>query len=44
MALTQKNFLKEFANKYMSVVYKDRKKLEFLELKQNDLDVADYEV
>ena len=28
----------------MPVVYKDRKKLKFLELKQNDLIVADYEV
>ena len=28
----------------MPAVYKDKKKLEFLELKQNDLSVADYEV
>ena len=44
MSLTQADFLKEFSDKYMPVVYKDRKKLEFLELKQNDLVVADYEV
>ena len=44
MLLTWVNFLKEFSDKYMPDVYKDMKKLEFLELKQNDLTAADYEV
>ena len=42
--LTWANFLKEFTDKYMSVAYKVRKKLEFLDLKQDDLSVAEYEV
>ena len=44
MELTWVDFLKEFSDKYMPVVYKDKNKLEFLELKQNDLSVANYEV
>ena len=42
--LTWANFLREFTDKYMPVVYKARKKLEFLNLKQEDLLVAEYEV
>ena len=37
-------FLKEFIDKYKPVMYKDKKKLEFLELKQDELSVANYEV
>ena len=36
--------MKEFIDKYMPVVYKARKKLEFLNLKQDVLSVTDYEV
>ncbi|KAL2246181.1 UNVERIFIED_CONTAM: Transposon Ty3-I Gag-Pol polyprotein [Sesamum indicum] len=38
------DFLKEFADKYTPPVYRNRKKVEFLELKQNDLSVAEYEL
>ncbi|KAL0405561.1 UNVERIFIED_CONTAM: RNA-directed DNA polymerase [Sesamum latifolium] len=34
---------KEFADKYTPPVYRNRKKVEFLELKQNELSVAGYE-
>ena len=44
VTLTWANFLKDLTNKYMSVIYKARKKLEFLNLKQDDLSVADYEI
>ena len=44
MTLMWEDFLKEFFKKYMSAIYRDRKKIEFLELKQNDLSVAEYEV
>ena len=44
VTLTWADFLKEFMNKYMSPMYKARKKLEFLNLKQNELSVVDYEV
>ena len=30
--------------KYTPAVYRDKKKIEFLELKQNELSVAEYEV
>ena len=33
MMLTWEEFLRVFAEKYMSAVYRDRKKIEFLELK-----------
>ena len=42
--LTWADFLKEFTDKYMSVVYKARKKLEFPNLKQEDLSVVKYKV
>ena len=42
--LTWADFLKEFMDKYMLVVYKARKKLEFLNLKQDDLSITEYEV
>ena len=42
--LTWADFLKEFMDKYMSPIYKARKKLEFLNLKQDELSVVDYEV
>ncbi|KAL0452068.1 UNVERIFIED_CONTAM: hypothetical protein Slati_1184900 [Sesamum latifolium] len=35
---------KEFADKYTPPVYRNRKKVEFLELKQNELSVAGYEL
>ena len=35
--ITWVDFLQAFINKYMPVVYKDKKKLEFLNLKQEDL-------
>ncbi|XP_020546911.1 uncharacterized protein LOC110011308 [Sesamum indicum] len=42
--LTWNDFLKEFAGKYTPPVYKNRKKVEFLKFKQNDLSVAEYEL
>ncbi|KAL0395413.1 UNVERIFIED_CONTAM: Transposon Tf2-11 polyprotein [Sesamum latifolium] len=42
--LTWNDFLKEFADKYTPPVYRNRKKVEFLELKQNELSVAGYEL
>ncbi|KAK4410435.1 hypothetical protein Sango_0116500 [Sesamum angolense] len=44
ITLTWNDFLKEFADKYTSLVYTNRKKVEFLELKQNELFVAGYEL
>ena len=44
MMLTWEELLRVFAEKYMPAVYRDRKKIEFLELKQNDLSVAEYEI
>ncbi|KAL0386526.1 UNVERIFIED_CONTAM: Retrovirus-related Pol polyprotein from transposon [Sesamum latifolium] len=38
--LTWNDFLKEFADKYTPPIYRNRKKVEFLELKQNELSVA----
>ena len=35
-------FLQAFTDKYMPAVYKEKKKLEFLNLKQENLSVADY--
>ncbi|KAL0412035.1 UNVERIFIED_CONTAM: hypothetical protein Slati_3793200 [Sesamum latifolium] len=43
ITLTWNDFLKEFADKYTPPVYKNRKKLEFLKLKQNELSVAGFE-
>ncbi|KAL0293197.1 UNVERIFIED_CONTAM: Transposon Ty3-G Gag-Pol polyprotein [Sesamum angustifolium] len=42
--LTWNDFFMEFADKYTSPVYRNRKKVEFLELKQNELSVAGYEL
>ena len=36
--------MREFADKYTPPVYKSKKKVEFLELKQNDKSVAEYEL
>ncbi|KAL0401651.1 UNVERIFIED_CONTAM: Transposon Ty3-G Gag-Pol polyprotein [Sesamum latifolium] len=44
ITLTWNDFLKEFADKYTPPVYRNRKKFEFLELKQNELSVAGYEL
>ncbi|KAL0315024.1 UNVERIFIED_CONTAM: hypothetical protein Scaly_2896600 [Sesamum calycinum] len=44
ITLTWNDFLKEFADKYTPPVYRNRKKVEFLELKQNELSVAGYEL
>ena len=44
MTLTWNDFLREFANKYTPRVYKSKKKVEFLELQQNDKSVAEYEL
>ncbi|KAL0433704.1 UNVERIFIED_CONTAM: hypothetical protein Slati_2704700 [Sesamum latifolium] len=44
ITLTWNDFLKEFADKYTPPVYKNRKKVEFLKLKQNELSVAGYEL
>ena len=44
MNLTWNDFLREFADKYAPPVYKSKKKIEFLELKQNDKSVANYEL
>ncbi|KAL0434103.1 UNVERIFIED_CONTAM: hypothetical protein Slati_2744600 [Sesamum latifolium] len=40
ITLTWNDFLKEFDDKYTLLVYRNRKKVEFLELKQNELSVA----
>ncbi|KAL0453993.1 UNVERIFIED_CONTAM: hypothetical protein Slati_1377400 [Sesamum latifolium] len=44
ITLTWNDFLKEFTDKYTPPVYRNRKKVEFLELKQNELSVAGYEL
>ncbi|KAL0385909.1 UNVERIFIED_CONTAM: Transposon Ty3-I Gag-Pol polyprotein [Sesamum radiatum] len=44
ITLTWNDFLREFADKYTPPVYRNRKKVEFLELKQNELSVAGYEL
>ncbi|KAL0411739.1 UNVERIFIED_CONTAM: hypothetical protein Slati_3763600 [Sesamum latifolium] len=44
ITLTWNDFLKEFADKYTPLVYRNRKKVEFLKLKQNELSVAGYEL
>ncbi|KAL0405467.1 UNVERIFIED_CONTAM: Retrovirus-related Pol polyprotein from transposon [Sesamum latifolium] len=44
ITLTWNDFLKEFADKYTPLVYRNRKKVEFLELKQNEVSVAGYEL
>ncbi|KAL0305050.1 UNVERIFIED_CONTAM: Transposon Ty3-I Gag-Pol polyprotein [Sesamum calycinum] len=44
ITLTWNDFLKEFADKYTPPVYRNRKKVEFLELKKNELSVAGYEL
>ncbi|KAL2229481.1 UNVERIFIED_CONTAM: hypothetical protein Sindi_1927800 [Sesamum indicum] len=44
VTLMWNDFLKEFVDKYTPPVYRNRKKVEFLELKQNDLSVAEYEL
>ncbi|KAK4382169.1 Transposon Ty3-G Gag-Pol polyprotein [Sesamum angolense] len=44
ITLTWNNFLKEFADKYTPPVYRNHKMVEFLELKQNELSVAGYEL
>ncbi|XP_048226844.1 uncharacterized protein LOC125369163 [Ricinus communis] len=44
LTMTWEEFLKEFKMKYMPPIYQERKKLEFLELKQNEMSVADYEL
>ncbi|KAL0362171.1 UNVERIFIED_CONTAM: Transposon Tf2-11 polyprotein [Sesamum calycinum] len=41
---TSEQKLREFADKYTPPVYRNRKKVEFLELKQNELSVAGYEL
>ncbi|KAL2246635.1 UNVERIFIED_CONTAM: hypothetical protein Sindi_2515800 [Sesamum indicum] len=43
VTLKWNDFLKEFADKYTPPVYRNRKKVEFLELKQNNLSIAEYE-
>ncbi|KAK4402404.1 hypothetical protein Sango_0981100 [Sesamum angolense] len=44
ITLTWNDFLKEFTDKYTLSAYRNRKKVEFLELKQNELFVAGYEL
>ncbi|XP_055961859.1 uncharacterized protein LOC126681798 [Mercurialis annua] len=44
LTLTWDDFLREFGEKYMPPVYRDKKKIEFMELKQNELYVAEYEL
>ncbi|KAL0302494.1 UNVERIFIED_CONTAM: hypothetical protein Sangu_3098300 [Sesamum angustifolium] len=44
ITLTWNDLLKEFADKYTPLVYRNRKKVEFLELKQNELFVVGYEL
>ncbi|KAL0319919.1 UNVERIFIED_CONTAM: hypothetical protein Sradi_5253400, partial [Sesamum radiatum] len=42
--LTWNEFLTKFADKYTPPIYRNRKKDEFLELKQNELSIAGYEL
>ncbi|KAL0291048.1 UNVERIFIED_CONTAM: hypothetical protein Scaly_2651700 [Sesamum calycinum] len=44
ITLTWNDFLKEFVDKYTPPVYRNHKKVEFLELKQNELSVVGYEL
>ena len=44
MTLTWNDFLREFADKYTPPVYKSKKKVEFLELKQNEKSISEYEL
>ena len=44
MMISWADFLQAFTDKYMLAVYKEKKKLEFLNLMQDDLSVANYEV
>ncbi|KAK4400634.1 Retrovirus-related Pol polyprotein from transposon [Sesamum angolense] len=44
ITLSWNDFLKEYADKYTPPVYRNRKKVEFLELKHNELSVAGYEL
>ena len=42
--LQWEDFLQEFRDNYMSEVYQDEKRKEFLNLKQNNMSIVDYEV
>ena len=42
--LTWEDFLREFTERYTPPAYTEKKKIEFMELKQGDRSVADYEV
>ena len=42
--LQWEDFLQEFRDNYMPEVYQDEKRKEFLNLKQNNMSIADYEV
>ncbi|XP_065869079.1 uncharacterized protein [Euphorbia lathyris] len=42
--LTYEDFKKEFADKYMPRVYRDEKKVEFYNLKQGNMTIAEYEL
>ena len=42
--LTYDDFLREFRDKYMPEVYRDKKQREFLNLRQRAMTVAEYEV
>ena len=42
--LTYADFLKEFKDRYMPEMYRDEKQREFLNLKQRNMTVAEYEV
>eukprot|EP00257_Ricinus_communis_P014867 XP_015572647.1 uncharacterized protein LOC107260962 [Ricinus communis] len=44
MTLTWDDFLREFANKYIPPMYRDRKKMEFLSLEQGYMTVLEYEM
>ncbi|KAK4404288.1 hypothetical protein Sango_0797400 [Sesamum angolense] len=44
ITLTWNDLLKKFADKYTPPVYRNRKKIEFLELKKNELYVVGYEL
>ena len=44
MIMTWIDFLKVFIERYIWEAYVDRKKIEFLELRPDDLYVIDYEV
>ncbi|XP_050233342.1 uncharacterized protein LOC126681830 [Mercurialis annua] len=44
LTLTWDDFLRKFGERYMPPVYRHKKKIKFMELKQNELSVSDYKL